>query len=99
MILIGKQSGAILDRMFLSAIDIHYWSMCHMRGVRLIPVLAVSSLAACGGGDGGTTNPPPPATVSSISLSRSNALLKPTESATITATPKDASGNTVSGKT
>jgi plastocyanin len=71
-----------------------------MRCVRLIPVLVVSFLAACGGsGDGGTTNPPPPATVSSISLSRSTALLKPTESATITATPKDASGNTVSGKT
>jgi plastocyanin len=71
-----------------------------MRIARVIPLFVAGTLAACGGsgGDGGgTTNPPPPATVSSVSLTRTSVLLKPTESTTITATPKDASGNALSG--
>jgi plastocyanin len=37
--------------------------------------------------------------VSTVSLSRSSALIKPSESVTITATPRDASGNAITGKT
>ena len=74
-----------------------------MRFDRHISVVVLCSLAACGGsggdGGGGTTNPPPPAAVGSVSLSRSTALLKPSETATITATPKDANGNSLSGRT
>ncbi|HKW10597.1 MAG TPA: plastocyanin/azurin family copper-binding protein [Gemmatimonadaceae bacterium] len=73
-----------------------------MRVAKLVLTVALCPIIACGGGggsDGGTTNPPPPATVSSVSLSRSTALIKPAESVSITATPKDASGNAISGKT
>ena len=71
-----------------------------MRIAQFIPLFVVGAVAACGGGGGdggGTTNPPPPATVSFVSLTRTNILLKPTETTTITATPKDASGNALSG--
>ena len=71
-----------------------------MRIARVIPLLVATTVAACGGGggdSGGTTNPPPPATVSFVSLTRTNVLLKPTETTTITATPKDASGNALTG--
>src|SRR6185503_5111663 len=73
---------------------------CHMRIARVIPLFVVGAVAACGGGggdSGGTTNPPPPATVSFVSLTRTNVLLKPSETTNITATPKDASGNALSG--
>lgn len=71
-----------------------------MRIAQVIPLFVVGTVAACGGGggdSGGTTNPPPPATVSFVSLTRTNVLLKPTEATTITASPKDASGNALSG--
>ena len=68
-----------------------------MRIARVIPLFVVGTVAACGGGGGGTTNPPPPATVSFVSLTRTNVLLKPSETTTITATPKDASGNALTG--
>lgn len=71
-----------------------------MRIARVIPLFVASTVAACGGGggdNGGTTNPPPPATVSFVSLTRTNVLLKPTETTIITATPKDASGNALTG--
>lgn len=71
-----------------------------MRIAQVIPLFVVGAVAACGGGggdSGGTTNPPPPpATVSFVSLTRTSVLLKPTETTTITASPKDASGNTLS---
>ena len=70
-----------------------------MRIAQVIPLFVVGTVAACGGGggdSGGTTNPPPP-TVSFVSLTRTNVLLKPTETTTITATPKDASGNALTG--
>jgi plastocyanin len=72
-----------------------------MRVAKLAFTVALSPIVACGGSGGsdGGTNPPPPATVSSVSLSRSTALIKPTESVSITATPRDASGNAISGKT
>jgi len=70
-----------------------------MRIARVISLAVVVTVAACGGsgGDGGTTNPPPPATVSFVSVTRTSLLLKPTETTSITATPKDASGNALSG--
>ena len=71
-----------------------------MRLSTLLPVFALS-LAACGGGggDGGGTNPPPSDVVNSVSLSRTNATMRPTEVITVTATARNSSGATVSGKT
>jgi plastocyanin len=68
---------------------------------QLIPIFVLGAVAACGGsgGDGGgTTNPPPDAPVNFVTLSRSTALLKPSETTTITATPKDAGGNSLAGR-
>jgi plastocyanin len=71
-----------------------------MRFTKVALTVGTFALIACGGsGDGGGTNPPPPGTVSSVTLNRSSAVMKPTESVTITATPKNASGNAISGKT
>lgn len=70
-----------------------------MRIAQVMPFFVVGAVAACGGGgSNGTTNPPPPVTVSFVSLTRTNVLLKPTEATTITATPKDASGNALTGR-
>jgi plastocyanin len=73
-----------------------------MRIAQLIPLFVLGTVGACGGGGGdtgGTTNPPPPANVSFVALTKSTVLLKPTETTTITATPKDVSGNVLSGRT
>lgn len=69
-----------------------------MRVAKLALTIILVPIISCGGGggDGGTTNPPP-ATVSSVTLNKTSALLRPSESVTITATAKDASGNTVTG--
>jgi plastocyanin len=72
-----------------------------MRFAQLIPICVLSALAGCGGGSGdggGTTNPPPNAPVNFVTLSKSNALLKPSETTTITAIPKDVSGNPLAGR-
>jgi plastocyanin len=72
-----------------------------MRVVKaFLSLSVVSLLAGCGGSSdsGGTTNPPP-ATVSTVSLSKTSATLRPTESTSITATPRDASGNALTGRT
>jgi plastocyanin len=63
--------------------------------------LSVCTLAAlaCGGAGDGGTNPPPPATVQVVSLSRLTALVEPSETVTISAIPRDGSGNALSGKT
>ena len=66
----------------------------------IIAVFALPLLAGCGGGgDSGGTNPPPPAAVASVALTKTSAVLRPTETTSITATPKDASGNALSGRT
>ena len=71
-----------------------------MRSMQLIPALSLVCVAACGGGSSdGTTNPPPPTTASSVSLSRTSVVLKPTESVVLSATPRDANGNPLSGRT
>jgi plastocyanin len=71
-----------------------------MRAVKLVLTVVLCPVLACGGsgGDNGGTNPPP-ATVSTVTLSKGTILLKPTETTTISATAKDANGNTLSGKT
>src|SRR2546421_2706417 len=74
----------------------------YMRSSKFALALVLCAAIGCGGGGdggGGTTNPPPPAAVSSVSLNTSAALLKPTESTVITATAKDANGNTLTGRT
>lgn len=65
-----------------------------------LPVVALS-LAACGGGgdSSGGTNPPPSDVVSSVSLTRTSASVRPTEAVTITATPRNSNGAALSGKT
>jgi plastocyanin len=71
-----------------------------MRFAKIALTFATSSIVACGGSSsGGGTNPPPPGAVSSVSLNKTSALVKPSESVTLTATPKDANGTTLSGKT
>lgn len=71
-----------------------------MRVGTLIYSVVLCLLAACGGSsDSGGTNPPPPAAVSSVSLDKTTVLLKPSETTTITATPKDANGGALTGHT
>ena len=62
---------------------------------------AVTLNACSGGGDGGGggTTPPPPVTVASVSVSPSDQTLAPQQTAQLTATVKDAQGNTLSGRT
>ncbi|MEZ4457426.1 MAG: Ig-like domain-containing protein [Gemmatimonadales bacterium] len=66
---------------------------------------ALLTLAACGGG-GTTTSPPPPpppppppAPVASVVVAPAAATLVPTQTQALTATPRDASGNTLAGRT
>ena len=70
-----------------------------MRAAQLLLTVVLCPVIACGGsgGNGGTTTTP--GTVSSVTLNKSNILLKPNETTTISATARDASGNTISGKT
>ena len=71
-----------------------------MRVPTAIPALLLSLVACGGGGDGGGgTNPPPSDVVSTVSLSRSTATMRPADVTTITATPRNANGTAVSGKT
>ena len=71
-----------------------------MRHAKFISLLISCALVGCGGsGDSGGTNPPPTPVLTSVSLSKSTATLRPTESTTITATPKDQNGNAMSGQT
>lgn len=70
-----------------------------MRIVKFTSAIGVVAVMACGGSGSGGTNPPPPPTVTSVSLSRTSALVEPNETVSITATPRDASGNALSGKT
>jgi len=71
-----------------------------MRVAKLFLAVAISPLIACGGGggDNGGTNPPP-LTVATVTINRSSALLKPSESVTLTATAKSSSGVTITGHT
>jgi hypothetical protein len=65
-------------------------------------IASALTLNACsGGGDGGGggTTPPPPVTVASVSVSPSDQTLAPQQTAQLTATVKDAQGNTLSGRT
>jgi plastocyanin len=71
-----------------------------MRLAKIVLAVALCPIVGCGGGGGGGgTNPPPPAAVSSIALSRTLATIRPTETVVITATPKDANGNSLSDRT
>ena len=64
---------------------------------KLFPLL-LAILAACGGSPT-TTTPPPTATVASVVVNPTTLSLVPGQGGTLTATPKDAAGATVSGKT
>jgi plastocyanin len=70
-----------------------------MRAIKVGFAATVLGVVGCGGSGGGGTTTPPPVTVQAVSVSRTSALLEPSESVTITATPLDGSGNTLSGKT
>ena len=71
-----------------------------MRVAKLVLAVGISTVIGCGGssGDGGTTNPPP-ATVATVTINRSSALVKPSESVTLTATAKSSAGATINGHT
>ena len=64
---------------------------------RFAPFLLMLA-AACGGG-GGTDGPTAPAAVASVSVSASLTTLSVGQTATLTASPKDASGNVLTGRT
>lgn len=71
---------------------------------RPIPAfLGLLLLAACGGGGGDSVAPPPPpppsAPVAMVVLSATAATLVPQQPTQLTATPKDASGNALAGRT
>ena len=73
-----------------------------MRPVRPAPVIRWSLLtlvvaAGCGGGDGGTAPPPP--SVATVAVSLAASTLAPGQTTTASASPRDASGNAISGKT
>jgi uncharacterized protein YjdB len=74
-----------------------------MSRIRFVTLATAGFLVACGGGGdagGGGTNPPPsPAAVASVALNPTTASIAPGASVTITATPRDASGNALSGRT
>lgn len=66
--------------------------------------LALLALAACGGGDpisppAPPPPPPAPAPVASVAVAPPSATLVPQQTTQLTATPKDASGNPLSGRT
>lgn len=68
---------------------------------RTVGTVTVSVVLACGGGggDGGTTPPPPPppppAPVATVDISPASATIVPQGTVTLTATARDASGNTL----
>jgi hypothetical protein len=63
----------------------------------LAALAAVLVVVACGGGDGSTT--PKPATVASVTMSQPTASMDVGATLALTATPKDGSGNTLTGRT
>ena len=63
----------------------------------LAALAAALVVVACGGGDGSTT--PKPATVSSVTMSQPTASMDVGATLALTATPKDGSGNTLTGRT
>ncbi|MBV6520187.1 MAG: hypothetical protein MNPFHGCM_00292 [Gemmatimonadaceae bacterium] len=67
----------------------------------ILVLIATSALIACGGGgaDKGTTQPPGPASVASVVVTPNAAQLEPNGTAQLAATTKDASGNTLTGRT
>ncbi|MBL8961136.1 MAG: Ig-like domain-containing protein [Gemmatimonadetes bacterium] len=72
--------------------------------MRVLPSSAflLAFLAACGGGgDGAGTTPPPPApaTVATVDVSPASATLAIGATSQLSATPRDASGNALSGRT
>ncbi|MBC7788591.1 MAG: IPT/TIG domain-containing protein [Anaerolineae bacterium] len=66
-----------------------------MRKVILLGLLAA---AACGGGDGGGGGPVKPVAVDNVVLSHGSANLVVGDSIRVSATPRDASGNAISGR-
>jgi hypothetical protein len=66
--------------------------------MKRLAAVAVLVAAACSGG-GGSDKVTGPAPVASVSLSTASASLQVGETTTLTATPKDASGNALTGRT
>lgn len=65
--------------------------------MRSVPALLfLSVLAGCGGA---TPTVPPPASVATLTLNQAAATLTPTQTVTLVATTKDASGNPLNGRT
>lgn len=67
---------------------------------RPFPVLAALLGTACGGSSSGPTPPPPPpAAVASLTLSANSATVEAGQTITLVATPRDATGNALTGRT
>jgi uncharacterized protein YjdB len=66
------------------------------RASRSLALLLVSVALACGGGDGGGTGPAP---VASVAVTPPSATVNEFDSLQLTATPKDAAGNPLTGRT
>ncbi len=74
-----------------------------MRRAWPLSVLLVSGSLGCGGSTSSPNPPPPPpppppAAVATVTLSRDTASLVPQQTVTLTATPRDAAGNALSGR-
>lgn len=66
--------------------------------MKRLAAVAVLVATACSGGGGGGDKVTGPAPVAAVSLSTASASLQVGETTTLTATPKDASGNALSGR-
>jgi plastocyanin len=70
-----------------------------MRVPKTILAVVVAPLVACGGGGDGGTTPPVTDVVSTVTLSQSSPTMRPADVITISATARNASGATLTGKT
>lgn len=64
----------------------------------VLTVALGTGVAACGGGSGDVVGPPTPTPVASVTLDRTTASIAVGGTVTLTATPRDASGNTLTGR-
>ena len=68
---------------------------------RVVPVVTIAVLSACGGGSTSPTPPPPPppTPVATVAVAPGAATLLPPQTAQLTATTRDAAGNLLNGRT
>ena len=67
--------------------------------IRLLALLVVSTLLVQCGGGGDSAAPPPPKVVATLELTPTTLNLAPGQSSTLVATPREATGAAITGKT